>query len=218
MCAMSTNVMDQMESYVTRLYTLLGAQMKNAGVVLGEDLPDGFKTLDRSGVAIVHSPFEMGSIVACVQRVYESWTQSGEPPDAKGLRSWFESLDASQEERISTLWSAVSTLGLRLSIASGDLDTVLRTFETLSVDPGPKPTAQSTSLKTNGEPEPGTSSESPPPGIQSGGPKKRVRKKRKKNPNGVRNPDKQAGNSTVRKDLQENDQKKPKKEADIFPF
>jgi len=218
MCAMSRNAMDQLEYHVSRLYSLLGAQMKNAGVQLGEALPDGYKTLDLSGVDIVHSPLEMDSIVACVQRVFESWSQSGKPPGVKDLYSWFASLDASQEERISTLWSVASTLGFRLLIATGEIDMALRALETLDLGPEPKDTAQNTSSKTNGESEPGTSSESPPPGIQSGGQKKKVRKHRKKNPNGVRNPDEPAGNSSVRRKLQETDQKKTKKEDESNPF
>lgn len=158
---MCPSEMDRLENFVGDLYLLLGAQMNNAGVKLGEDLPVGYRITGESGRDIVPSPFVMESISGCVQRVFESWEQSKKQPDWQVLRSWFESMDAEQEERITTLLSVVMMTGLRLSIASGETSMVLRMLESIFPAKEPKDTAQSISSKSKTESGNGTSSAPP---------------------------------------------------------
>jgi len=192
---MCPSEIQQLENKVMDLYTLLGAQVNNAGVKFGGDLPAGFQITDASGEAFVPSPFGMESILDCAQRVYESWEQSGKQPGIPDLLSWFGSMGAVQEERISTLLLVVTMTALRLSIASGESSTVLRILRNIRLPEELKDTAQSTSSRNKEVSGNGESSATPRPGKNASSRRRSTPKTGRKMKKAPRKQEKQAGNS-----------------------
>jgi len=185
-------------------YRLFSADLQNAKVVPGEDLPTGFGAMNGSGEPIVRSPFETEFVAGCVQQVITFCDQSKTLPSVEDLLSWFESLETSTEESISIVLSVVQMMGLRLLIARGDGATVLRMFHNIREDVEQNSTAPSTSLKKIPDSTSvGTSSETRSHGKASTGRKRKKKTSRKKDPSGTRNPDDPASNSTSTKDLSE---------------
>ena len=192
---MCPSEMTDLENVVRDLYTLLGAQVSNAGVKFGADLPPGLQITDESGQAFVPSPFGMESILDCVQRVFESWQESGKQPVIADLHSWFENMGALPEERISTLLLVVTMTALRLSIASGDASMVLRVLQSIFPAVEQSSTAQSTSSKSKTVSGNGTSSGNPRLGKKDLSRSRSAPGKGKKMKKAPRKQEKQAGNS-----------------------
>jgi len=212
MCPTETGTLMKLGFEMERLYRLLSAQIANAGVVPGEDLPDGFNHTDEFGEDLLRSPFDPEKYAAFVVQVTSFWKSSGKLPSVEDLSSWQESLDVSLAESICTLWCLVMTAGFPLLIASGGADTALHTARSIGETLEQKTTVPNISQKTGKTSENGASSASPSVGRKHGTKSGKGRQRsRKKNPNGLRNPDAPASNSIRPLNLQESDDKSSKK-------